>query len=152
MENVFVTLNLPASFRRIGAVTVGIGITLLWVFALGAQTFAMALFASSVIALFETQKYFNRTQSLDEAAVDKAIGAAYASYIALSVAPTFALASIGIAIAIALFWYFDTRAPSTVGWLRRRLANGFGLVLSTLLAGIASGLGGALFVSLVANI
>jgi phosphatidylglycerophosphatase A len=140
----FVTLNLSHSFRRLGALVVGIGVTLLWIFTLGMQTFAMALFAWSIVALFETQKYFNRTGTLDNVAVDKALGTSYAIYIALSVASTVTESAITVMVALGLFWYFDTKMPSTIGWLRQRLHNGFGLVLSTLLGGIAAGLGGAL--------
>ena len=139
----FVTLNLPSKARRLGAMGIGVAAMVLWINVLGMQTFAMALFALSIIALFEVQKFFNRTQELSDVAVDKAVGAAYASYIALSVMPNIT-GIFGISVALLLFWYFDTHAPSSIGWLRRRLANGFGLVLSTLLGAIAAGLGGAL--------
>jgi phosphatidylglycerophosphatase A len=148
LHTFFVTFNLPASRNRFIAAAIGTAVTFAWIATLGMQTYAMALFALSVIAVFESQKYFNRTGTLDAIAVDKALGAAYASYIAYSVAPGL-FGWIGAITALGIFLYFDLNAPSTIGWLRRRVPNGFGLCISTLLAGIAAGLGGALLNTLL---
>ena len=153
LHRLFVTLGLPAHRARLGGIAVGAAFVWLWRMTLGMQTLAMALFALSIVALFEVQKFFNRTQSLEGTALPTALGAAYAQLIALSVAdalPTLPYASIGATLlSLALFALIDRRAPSTVGWLRRRLANGFGEVLAALLAGIAAGLGAALALTLL---
>jgi|GEM_PF-5502996 len=150
----FVTLMLPGTRQRLGAIALGVVFAFVWIVTLGAETLSMALFALGIIALFESQKYFNRHASVERIAVDKAVGVAYAVLIASATAMTLHLpyaTFIAALSAAALFERIDAKAPSTVGWLRRRLANGFGVVLSSLLAGIAAGLAAALLFTLVAK-
>jgi len=110
---------------------------------LGIQTLFMFMILLSIITVFEGNKYCNNTKnSCDNISLDTFIGVFFALSISLS-----SLQSLSDTIVIAttiltLISYIgmDRYRPSTIKWLRANVKGSLGVVLSTLLAGMASGM------------
>ncbi|MCF6205439.1 MAG: phosphatidylglycerophosphatase A [Sulfurovum sp.] len=115
---------------------------------LGMETLFMLSFATAVIALFEVNKYIAKHPDSDceEITIDDAAGMWMSMMITLSTAATLTLPYgmwIGLMTALGAFVLFQQWKPSTIGWMHRTLKGGWGVVLSSLLSGIAGGLLGA---------
>ena len=140
----FVTLMLPPPYRRTGGILVGIAFTVAWIATLGMQTYATALLALTIIAMVECVR-FTREHPTEQISVDAALGAAYAVFIALaSDGSHLGITAVGTIVALSLYGYLSTRPPASLRWVARRLPGGLGSVVAHVIAGTASGLGGAL--------
>jgi len=111
----------------------------------GMETLFMLLFASTVIAIFEINKYLaNHPDTTGkEITIGDASGMWLSLMISLSTAAslTFPYAEwIGITLAFVFFTLFQIWKPSTIGWMARELKGGLGIILSSVLSGIAGGL------------
>ena len=112
---------------------------------LGMETLFMLSFVITVISIFEVNKYVAKYPESDgeEITVDDAIGMWLSLMVSLSTASTLPVPYalwIGTLLAFASFTLFQTWKPSTIGWMRRTLKGGLGIVLSSVLSGIAGGL------------
>jgi phosphatidylglycerophosphatase A len=109
------------------------------------ETLFMLTFVITIISVFEVNKYVARYPESDgeEITIDDAVGMWLSLMVSLSTALTmnipYALA-IGTILAFASFILFQTWKPSTIGWMHRTLKGGLGIVLSSVLSGIAGGL------------
>jgi len=139
--------SMRVAFAALLAIAVGAAI----VVSLGMETLFMLMFAVSVISLFEINKYLAKHPESDgsEITVDDATGAWMSLMVALSTAQHYDISyiqPIAMALAFASFMLFQTWKPSTIGWMARKLKGGWGIVLSSLLSGMAGGLLSALII------
>jgi len=112
---------------------------------LGMETLFMLAFAIVVIGIFEINKFENRggEHHAEEIVIDQAAGMWLSLMIASSTAATldFPYAYLlAIVFSFAAFRLFDTWKPSTIGWLNRTLKGGLGIMMGSVLSGIAGGL------------
>jgi len=112
---------------------------------LGMETLFMLTFVLTVIGIFEVNKYVAQYPDSDceEITIDDASGMWLSLMISLSTAVTLNTPYaewIGMILAFAFFTLFQTWKPSTIGWMHRTLKGGLGIVLSSVLSGIAGGL------------
>ena len=124
----------------------GIGIVILHT--LGMETLFMLAFVITVISIFEVNKYVAAypESSYTEITIDDASGMWLSLMISLSTAVTLDIPyaePTGIALSFAAFMLFQQWKPSTIGWMARELKGGLGIVLSSVLSGIAGGLLGS---------
>ena len=115
---------------------------------LGMQTLFMLTLLFAIVGTFEANKYLASKDAQKEAIViDDVVGTWLAAMTLLPTAATLPLPYavwIGLAMAAPLFWFFVTWKPSTIGWLYHKLKGGLGVMLSSVVAGIAGGLLGVL--------
>jgi phosphatidylglycerophosphatase A len=120
------------------------GVGVLW--SLGAESLFTLAFALFIIGVFEITKEENRTGIHDPSwiVIDEAVGV----WVTLSVSASalrwlppsamnlwlLAAGALG-AYLLMLLW-----APSTIGWIRRNVKGGLGVMLDDVLAGFAAGL------------
>ena len=111
---------------------------------MGLETLSMLTVAGAIIALFEINKYYNNTQkeSRYTIVIDRVVGI---WLMLLIIQPTLTALNYPFVVAIALFvgllsyWFFDTKKPSTIGWLYHNLKGGLGIITSMLLTAFAAG-------------
>jgi phosphatidylglycerophosphatase A len=112
---------------------------------LGMETLFMLTFVIAVISIFEVNKYVagHPDSDYEEVTIDDATGMWLSLMVSLSTAVTldipYAL-GIGTLLAFAFFTLFQLWKPSTIGWMHRTLKGGLGIVLSSVLSGLAGGL------------
>jgi phosphatidylglycerophosphatase A len=112
---------------------------------LGMETLFMLTFVIAVISIFEVNKYVagHPDSDYEEVTIDDATGMWLSLMVSLSTAVTldipYALA-IGTLLAFVFFTLFQLWKPSTIGWMHRTLKGGLGIVLSSILSGLAGGL------------
>ncbi|ADV46916.1 phosphatidylglycerophosphatase A family protein [Nitratifractor salsuginis] len=121
-----------------------IGLGLLW--ALGAESLFTLAFALFIIGIFEITKEENRSGVHDPSwiVIDEAVGV----WVALSVSasalrwlPSSAMNLWLLAAgALGAYLLMLLLAPSTIGWIRRNVKGGLGVMLDDVLAGFAAGL------------
>lgn len=135
------SLPKPAVWASLLAIIIALGLLQV----LGMETLFMLTFVITIISVFEVNKYVARYPESDgeEITIDDAVGMWLSLMVSLSTALTmnipYALA-IGTTLAFASFILFQTWKPSTIGWMHRTLKGGLGIVLSSVLSGIAGGL------------
>ena len=110
---------------------------------LGIQTLFMFMILLSIITVFEGNKYCNSTKnSCDSISLDTFIGVFFALSISLSSlqAPSDTIVIATTILTLISYIGMDRYRPSTIKWLRANVKGSLGVVLSTLLAGMASGM------------
>jgi len=112
---------------------------------LGMETLFMLTLVATVIGIFELNKYVAQVpdSTYDEITIDDASGMWLSLMIALSTAFTIDLPYIEwftLLLAFASFMLFQHWKPSTIGWMYHTLKGGLGIILSSILSGIAGGL------------
>ncbi len=112
---------------------------------LGMETLFMLTFVITIVAVFEVNKYVASHPDSDyrEITIDDASGMWLSLMISLSTAVTLEIPyaePVGIVLALVSFILFQQWKPSTIGWMARELKGGLGIVLSSVLSGIAGGL------------
>ena len=115
----------------------------------GTETLFMLTLAVTVIGIFEIDNYENsgKTHHAQEVVIDAAAGMWSSLMIAASTAAGMEYPSVNalaVLFSFAAYRLFDIWKPSTVGWMHRELKGGLGIMLSSLLAGIAAGMLSAL--------
>jgi len=143
----------PAIVATFTALLIGIGI----LSTLGMETLFMIAFAVTVIAVFEINKYKNTDSERQEKeiVIQEAVGMWLALMITASTAATLdfpyrdILAIVGSFVTFRLFAVWQ---PSTIGWLRREVKGGLGMMMSSVLSGIAGGLLSAVVLMAMAKI
>jgi len=115
---------------------------------LGMETLFMLTFVLTVISIFEVNKYVAAfpKEAYSEITIDDASGMWLSLMISLSTAVSTSIPyaeSVGILLALGSFIFFQHWKPSTIGWMARELKGGLGIVLSSVLSGIAGGLFGS---------
>jgi len=139
----FGTGNLPKPGISASLLAIIVGIPILRM--LGMETLFMLTLMVTVISIFEVNKYVAQVPESDyeEVTIDDASGMWLSLMIALSTAATLNLPYVewlAIILAFASFALFQSWKPSTIGWMHRTLKGGLGIVLSSILSGIAGGL------------
>jgi len=148
MQKLFLTFfgtglspKIPAQIASLLAITVGILILRIF----GMETLFMLTFVTIIISIFEVNKYVAAypKNNYEEITIDDASGIWLSMMISLSTATTLHIPYaewIGTILAFASFTLFQQWKPSTIGWMARKLEGGLGIVLSSVLSGIAGGL------------
>ena len=111
----------------------------------GMETLFMLTFVITIIAVFEVNKYLASYPDGNEEqiTIDDAAGVWMSLMVSLSTAMTLHLPYalyIGTILALLFFLLFQTWRPSTIGWMHRTLKGGLGIILSSILSGLAGGL------------
>lgn len=111
----------------------------------GMETLFMLTFVTTVISVFEVNKYVAKNPESDgeEITIDDAVGMWLSLLITLPTALTLNTPYglwIGAAAAFISFNLFQIWKPSTIGWMHRTLKGGLGIILSSVLSGLAGGL------------
>jgi phosphatidylglycerophosphatase A len=119
------------------------GIAILHYF--GIQTLFMVTLATTIIAIFEINKYEKVSGIHDnqEIVIDEAVGVWIAFMIAYSTAITVSYPYayiLAIVLSFGTFRLFDILKPSTIGWIDREVGGGLGVMGDDILAGIAGGM------------
>lgn len=113
-------------------------------YALGMETLFMLTLLFAIVGIFESNKYLSSHSSAKEQIViDDIVGTWLAVMTTLPTASTlpFPYATWGGMVLAALaYWLFSTWKPSTIGWMYHNLKGGLGVMLSSVIAGIAGGL------------
>jgi phosphatidylglycerophosphatase A len=112
---------------------------------LGMETLFMFTLAVTLIGIFEINKFMNLSEkeTHTEIVIDKAAGVWLSLMITSSTAATFASNNMNLfAMALSLFAFilFDRWKPSTIGWIDREVKGGLGIMMASILSGIAGGL------------
>jgi phosphatidylglycerophosphatase A len=112
---------------------------------LGMETLFMLTFVITIISLFEVNKYVAKYPESDgeEITIDDATGMWLSLMVTLPTALTLNTPYglwVGVVTAFVSFTLFQTWKPSTIGWMHRTLKGGLGIVLSSVLSGLAGGL------------
>jgi phosphatidylglycerophosphatase A len=112
---------------------------------LGMETLFMLTFVITIISVFEVNKYIAQYPKSDgeEITIDDAAGMWLSLMVTLPTALTLNTPYglwIGVVAAFVSFNLFQTWKPSTIGWMYRTLKGGLGIVLSSVLSGLAGGL------------
>jgi phosphatidylglycerophosphatase A len=129
----------------IAASILAIAIALPLLHLLGMETLFMLTFVLTIISIFEVNKYVAKhpDSNYEEITIDDASGMWLSLMISLSTAVTLTFPyaeAAGIVLASVFFILFQEWKPSTIGWMKRELKGGLGIVLGSLLSGIAGGL------------
>ena len=130
----------PGTVGTLAALPVGLAI----LYTAGMETLFMLTLATTIIGIFETNKYEKKTGIHDQQhiVIDEAVGIWLTLMIAYSTAITMTYGYaevIAIVLSFATFRLFDIWKPSTIGWIDRELKGGLGVMLDDVLAGIAGG-------------
>ena len=135
-------LPAPALGATLLAFVVGMGLLA----AFGAESLFTMAFAAFLIGIFEINKFEDRGGEHGAASVviDRAVGLWVAltvsSYsIALFPSLPYAFYLAGL-LSLGAFLLFESWGPSTIGWIRRNIRGGLGIMLDDVLAGFAAGL------------
>ena len=112
---------------------------------LGMETLFMLTFVITIISLFEVNKYVAKYPESDgeEITINDAAGMWLSLMVTLPTALTLNTPYglwVGVVTAFVSFTLFQTWKPSTIGWMHRTLKGGLGIVLSSVLSGLAGGL------------
>jgi len=112
---------------------------------LGMETLFMLTFVITIISVFEVNKYVAKYPESDgeEITIDDATGMWLSLMVTLPTALTLNTPYglwVGVVTAFVSFTLFQTWKPSTIGWMHRTLKGGLGIVLSSVLSGLAGGL------------
>jgi len=112
---------------------------------LGMETLFMLAFAVVLIGIFEINKFENRggEHHATSIVIDQAAGMWLSLMITSSTAVTLDFPYVNIltiVLSFAAFRLFDTWKPSTIGWLDREVKGGLGIMMGSVLSGIAGGL------------
>jgi phosphatidylglycerophosphatase A len=131
----------PGTVGTIASLPVG----LLVLYYLGVDSLFMLTFATTIIAVFEINKYEKLTGEHDqkEIVIDEAVGMWLALMIAYSTAVTLSYSYVqvlAVILSFAAFRFFDIAKPSTIGWIDREVKGGMGVMGDDILAGIAGGI------------
>jgi len=134
-------LSRPVLTASLLATAIGIAI----LYTLGMETLFMLTFVIIVISIFEVNKYVadNPESNYNEITIDDASGIWLSLMISLSTAVTlhFPYAEpASVVLSFTSFILFQQWKPSTIGWMARELKGGLGIILSSVLSGIAGGL------------
>ncbi|WP_457607677.1 phosphatidylglycerophosphatase A family protein [Nitratifractor sp.] len=132
----------PRIAASLVALLVGMALLLL----LGPRSLFMLAFAFFLIGIFEIGKYEKTGGDRHDTAIviDKVVGL----WVALTVCaygvtliPSLPYALWIMAGTTLLFYaLFESWAPSTIGWIRKEIGGGLGIMLDDILAGFAAGL------------
>jgi phosphatidylglycerophosphatase A len=120
------------------ALVTGVGV----LFAVGPESLFMLIFAVSIIAIFEINKYLTDHPDGSGIVIDKVAGLWLSLLIPYSTAASLSIpyaAELSILFGVASFLLFDHWKPSTIAWLRSSVKGGLGRVGSAVLSGIAGG-------------
>ncbi len=121
-----------------------LGIALLW--SLGAEALFSLAFATFLIGIFEINKFENRGGAHDDPriVIDEVTGlwvALSVSVHGLALVPGLPYAlPLAFGLSLASYLLFDLWKPSTIGWIRRNVRGGLGVMLDDTLAGFAAGM------------
>lgn len=131
----------PGTVGTIAALPVGV----LVLYYLGIDSLFMLTFATTIIAVFEINKYEKLTGEHDqkEIVIDEAAGVWLALVIVYSTLPNISVPYselMAIVLSFATFRLFDIWKPSTIGWIDREVSGGMGVMGDDILAGIAGGI------------
>ena len=119
------------------------------IYTIGSETLFMLMLAVSIIGIFEINKYMNdselsgakgRTDS--HIVIDKVAGVWLAILIPYSSVQSINISyisEIAIVLGFTSFYLFDKWKPSTIGWIRKNVSGGLGMVGSSILSGFAGG-------------
>jgi phosphatidylglycerophosphatase A len=112
---------------------------------LGMETLFMLTFVMTVISVFEVNKYIAKNPESDgeEITIDDAVGMWLSLMVTLPTALTLHIPYglwLGVTAAFVSFNLFQIWKPSTIGWMHRTLKGGLGIILSSVLSGLAGGL------------
>jgi phosphatidylglycerophosphatase A len=112
---------------------------------LGMETLFMLTFVITIISVFEVNKYVAKYPESDgeEITIDDAAGMWLSLMVTLPTALTLNTPYglwVGVVAAFISFTLFQTWKPSTIGWMHRTLKGGLGIILSSVLSGLAGGL------------
>ncbi|MCB4743348.1 MAG: phosphatidylglycerophosphatase A [Sulfurovum sp.] len=112
----------------------------------GMKTFFMLTFTMGIISIFEVNKYVRSHPESDykEITIDNVVGVWISLIITLSTTVTLLFPHtiwLSIVLSFASFTLFQVWKPSTIGWIAYTFKKGgLGIVLSSMLSGIAGGL------------
>ena len=131
----------PGTMGTLASLPFGIAI----LYYLGIQTLFMVTLATTIIAIFEINKYekISGIHDNQEIVIDEAVGVWIAFMIAYSTAITVSYPYayiLSIILSFTTFRLFDILKPSTIGWIDREVKGGLGVMGDDILAGIAGGM------------
>jgi len=131
----------PETAASATAILVGVAT----IYYLGTETLFMLTLGVALIGIFEINKVMNRSGEEERGGIviDKAAGVWLSLMIASSTAVTLTSAYLNllaIVLSLSAFLLFDRWKPSTIGWIDREIKGGLGIMLSSILSGIAGGL------------
>lgn len=131
----------PGTIGTLAALPVG----LLIIHYLGMETLFLITFATTIIGIFEVNRYEAATGIHDhqQIVIDEAVGIWLALMITLSTSITLSYPYVeitAIVLSFLSFRLFDIWKPSTIGKIDRDLDGGMGVMLDDVLAGVAGGL------------
>ena len=113
-------------------------------YTLGMETLFMLTLLFAIVGIFESNKYLSSESAQKEhIVIDDVVGIWLAVMTTLPTAATlpFPYATWGGMVLAALaYTLFSTWKPSTIGWMYHNLKGGLGVMLSSVIAGIAGGL------------
>ena len=136
--------RLPAPVFGTAVIALAIGMALL--LSLGAESLFTLAFAFFLIGIFEINKFEDRggEHGAKSVVIDKAVGLWVALTVGASGVTLFPTLPYALYLAALLsfgaFLLFETWAPSTIGWIRRNVKGGLGVMLDDVLSGFAAGL------------
>jgi len=110
----------------------------------GMETLFMLTLAITVIGILEINKDEKATElhDPDYIVIDEAAGMWLALMIAISTANTMNYpyaVPLAIILSFAAFRLFDIWKPSTIGWIKREIKGGLGVMFDDIVSGIAGG-------------
>jgi len=110
----------------------------------GMETLFMLTLAITVIGILEINKDEKATglHDPDYIVIDEAAGMWLALMIAISTANTMNYpyaVPLAIILSFAAFRLFDIWKPSTIGWIKREIKGGLGVMFDDIVSGIAGG-------------
>ena len=113
-------------------------------YTLGMETLFMLTLLFAIVGIFESNKYLSLESAKKEhIVIDDLVGTWLAVMTTLPTAAAlpFPYATWGgMVLAAVAYWLFATWKPSTIGWMYHNLKGGLGVMLSSVIAGIAGGL------------
>lgn len=136
--------RLPAS--RISSTVIAWALGLGWIYFLGAESLFTLAFALFIVGIFEITKAENRGVEHDAPfiVIDEAVGVWVALCVSASALAWLPASPLNLWLlsggALGAYLLFILWSPSTIGWIRRNLRGGLGVMLDDILAGFAAGL------------
>jgi len=147
LHKLFLTFGGAGLFKRapstMGALfSLPVGTAILHYF--GMETLFMLTLAITVIGILEINKDEKATglHDPDYIVIDEAAGMWLALMIAISTANTMNYpyaVPLAIILSFAAFRLFDIWKPSTIGWIKREIKGGLGVMFDDIVSGIAGG-------------
>jgi len=148
LSHLFLTLfgigDLPAP--RISATIIAWALGLGWIYFLGAESLFTLAFALFIVGIFEITKAENRGMEHDAPfiVIDEAVGVWVALCVSASALAWLPASPVNLWLlgggALGAYLLFILWNPSTIGWIRRNIRGGLGVMLDDTLAGFAAGL------------